>query len=894
MNEGDTPVRCSLGALVIDLQRSSVRGHASPSDLTPRAEALLLLARNANEVVSPDDILRTVWAGRVVEEAVISHCVWQIRKALGPQGKHILQNRTKRGYMLVVPPEAWVRDHDAPGRATGHGPEPVSDQSSVPARTPPGAEPSSPDPETPTPTPASASASASAQAATPEAPPEDGAPSAPAGHAPVGEAEAGPSVPSPDDASSPGAGPRGARHHRRRWAAAALAALVVAGLWWGWSRSGFAPMEAIALDPAEDMTVSVVVPDGAAWLRPAVLAVVVEEGYARGGSVLLFEKPQTRNPFAGPHLQLRLETRPGGRVEGELRLRHGGREVREPVSAASGDLPSLTRRFLRAHLQPAQVKVGAAFDEFVLGRVAHLERDTQRALLHYERALARDPAMAEAALAMAELNADLGRTRMALEMLEGLRAPRMRGRLDATQRCRLEMVVADIDPARIGADLCGAAQRRAFEKDRDYRRVLRALEGRSGDRLGAARWLEDEQAAIRAHIGVRDFRRAEDRIAQVEQIAGEAGWEYARVLMLVYRGTIASQEGRGAETARLDRAAIEGFEATHDVDMALFVRLNVITATQLVPGPQFEARRWELRRIVDRAQSIGSVTSEIDALRELLEIDQDRPQAWTAHMNRIRELARKELAAKNRLQLELYLFRPMFQQRRYAEAIAGIEALRRAGATFSEATMLTQGALATARFRRDELPLAAAAVEAMRKENFDMGYTGTCRYAWLFAELDRPDRFALMLEACPFRTHDSAMRAEYSDLGLLATTRSHMRAGRPEQAWAELRPRIDALLALPAPSREEAAMLAALATHATAAPQADPQRLARALAKVEPMVALDGAGPTLRFNVHTLRWRLCMADRRSDCGPALPKWAPEDRFEARLAEEYAAALAARR
>ena len=99
-----------LGSLVIDLDHGAVSGEQGSSGLTPRAEALLLLlSRRANTLVSREEILETVWAGRVVEDAAITNCVWQIRRALGPAGKDILQTRSKRGYLLLVPDEAWIR-----------------------------------------------------------------------------------------------------------------------------------------------------------------------------------------------------------------------------------------------------------------------------------------------------------------------------------------------------------------------------------------------------------------------------------------------------------------------------------------------------------------------------------------------------------------------------------------------------------------------------------------------------------------------------------------------------------------------------------------------------------------------------------------------------------------
>jgi hypothetical protein len=71
-------------------------------------------------------------------------------------------------------------------------------------------------------------------------------------------------------------------------------------------------------------------------------------------------------------------------------------------------------------------------------------------------------------------------------------------------------------------------------------------------------------------------------------------------------------------------------------------------------------------------------------------------------------------------------------------------------------------------------------------------------------------------------------------------------------------------------------------------PGADRERLQRALGIVEQIAARDGAGPTLRTGVHLLRWRLCAASGRNDCGPVLPPWAPEELFEQRMAREAAA------
>jgi hypothetical protein len=690
--------------------------------------------------------------------------------------------------------------------------------------------------------------------------------------------------------------PRYGRLKRWRWpfGIAAGSCILVGLAIWRWAGSADSTTAPIDLIPEAEMTVSVEAPGSIRWMQGSVLSVAVDEVYRREGRVLLFEKPQTRNPFAGPHFESRIHLQDAGMVEAEMVLRHDGRELRERVVAPSQKIPDLARRFLRQHLQPARYAATPAFDEFVMGMTADLQRSSQMAMLHYERALAQDPKMVEARLALAALKVGLGKTRSAAELLEGLQRADAQEDLSPTQLCSLQTIIVDIDPELIEDKPCVNASRRKLEKDRDHVAVLRELSAVERPSLGASQWLENEQLAIRSHIGLGEFRHAQDQIADVERIADEAGWDHVRAMMLLYRATIAALERQTAESSRLDRAAIERFEAANDLNMAIFMRLNMMMSTPPLPGPPTEARRRELWRIIDQAQAIGSVDGEINALRQLLDLDKARPAQWKSHLDRIHRLVRAEYAERNQIQQRMYLLRPILAQGRYGEAIAEVRSLQRSGASFAEARMLMLATLATAHFRRDELPQAQAAVDAMQKEKFDIGYANTCLYAWLFAEMDQPDRLRMMLEKCNYRTQDNVSRAKAGDFGLIGLARSRMREDQPERAWALLRPRIQALLAIPELSEVEAGILLDLARHATALPQADMPLLTRALRSAEPLAARDGADPRLRFGVHTLRWRICIADGRANCGPALPNWAQEDRFEARLAAEYATSLRTRR
>ena len=99
-----------------------------------------------------------------------------------------------------------------------------------------------------------------------------------------------------------------------------------------------------------------------------------------------------------------------------------------------------------------------------------------------------------------------------------------------------------------------------------------------------------------------------------------------------------------------------------------------------------------------------------------------------------------------------------------------------------------------------------------------------------------------------------------------------------------MRPRVEALLAIREPSRQEAEALALMARHAAVLPGADPRRLRAARQVVGRVAALEGAGPALRLGVDLLRDGQCISVGEGRCPTrTLPGWAAEDRLAVRLA-----------
>ncbi len=71
--------------------------------MTPKTfQILLVLVRHSKEVVTKDDLMKTVWPDTFVEEANLSRNIFMLRKALGesPQDRYIV-TVPGRGYKLA-------------------------------------------------------------------------------------------------------------------------------------------------------------------------------------------------------------------------------------------------------------------------------------------------------------------------------------------------------------------------------------------------------------------------------------------------------------------------------------------------------------------------------------------------------------------------------------------------------------------------------------------------------------------------------------------------------------------------------------------------------------------------------------------------------------------------
>jgi len=73
-----------FGPFRVDPEKETLLRAGEPVPLTPKTfQILLVLVRHSKEVVTKDDLMKTVWPDTFVEEANLSRNIFMLRKALG-------------------------------------------------------------------------------------------------------------------------------------------------------------------------------------------------------------------------------------------------------------------------------------------------------------------------------------------------------------------------------------------------------------------------------------------------------------------------------------------------------------------------------------------------------------------------------------------------------------------------------------------------------------------------------------------------------------------------------------------------------------------------------------------------------------------------------------------
>ncbi len=98
--------RYTFGPFELDSEARTLWRDGEPTPTAGRAlDVLILLVQNRGRLIDKDELLSRIWAGSVVEESNLTHCIFSLRKVLGdnPKNHRYIATIAGRGYQFVAP-----------------------------------------------------------------------------------------------------------------------------------------------------------------------------------------------------------------------------------------------------------------------------------------------------------------------------------------------------------------------------------------------------------------------------------------------------------------------------------------------------------------------------------------------------------------------------------------------------------------------------------------------------------------------------------------------------------------------------------------------------------------------------------------------------------------------
>ena len=109
-----------FGDYEIDIERRELRRAKSPVHVEPQVfDLLVYLVENRDRVVSKDDLIASVWGGRIVSNSTLTSRVDAARKTVGDSGEdqRLILTIARRGLRFVA--GVRIQSNDEPAHATG-------------------------------------------------------------------------------------------------------------------------------------------------------------------------------------------------------------------------------------------------------------------------------------------------------------------------------------------------------------------------------------------------------------------------------------------------------------------------------------------------------------------------------------------------------------------------------------------------------------------------------------------------------------------------------------------------------------------------------------------------------------------------------------------------------
>src|SRR2546428_6461125 len=88
----------------LDVAHSLLRAADGEIPLRPKSfEVLRYLVENADRLVTKDELITAIWPNVVVADESLTHCVSEVRRAIGDRDQTIIRTISRRGYRFAAP-----------------------------------------------------------------------------------------------------------------------------------------------------------------------------------------------------------------------------------------------------------------------------------------------------------------------------------------------------------------------------------------------------------------------------------------------------------------------------------------------------------------------------------------------------------------------------------------------------------------------------------------------------------------------------------------------------------------------------------------------------------------------------------------------------------------------
>src|SRR5215470_12088000 len=88
----------------LDIACGALRTGDRDLELRPKAfEVLRYLLENADRIVTKQELMKAVWPNVIVTDQALTHCVGEVRQAIGDSEQTLIKNIPRRGYRFAAP-----------------------------------------------------------------------------------------------------------------------------------------------------------------------------------------------------------------------------------------------------------------------------------------------------------------------------------------------------------------------------------------------------------------------------------------------------------------------------------------------------------------------------------------------------------------------------------------------------------------------------------------------------------------------------------------------------------------------------------------------------------------------------------------------------------------------